>query len=172
MKDLYFDHLYSREISGTLKTISSINIQDIKNYIASYLSRDKLIIGIVGNLTAQEAGIFLDKAFQGLPATSHVIEVPNIRANKRTKIITIPKDIPQSTVLFAHHGVTFEDPELLKISVLMQILGAGDTSRLNEEIREKRGLAYSVGAGLLTMKHGGLVMGSLDRKITRLNSSP
>jgi zinc protease len=161
MKELYPDHPYHRETPGTSQTIPNIKSEDIKHYLTNYLSQDKLVIGIAGNLTAQEAGDLLDKAFKGLPATGQSVEVPNIRTNKRAQTIVLKKDIPQSTVVFAHHGVTFEDPEVLKVTVLMQILGAGDVSRLNEEIREKRGLAYSVGAGLLTMKHGGLVMGSL-----------
>ncbi|MBL0941305.1 MAG: insulinase family protein [Alphaproteobacteria bacterium] len=171
MQKLYPNHPYQRDCSGTLQTIPNIKIEDIRHYITNYLSQDKLVIGIAGNLTAQEAGEMIDKVFQGVPVKGQVVETSYMRVNKRAQTIILQKDIPQSTVIFAHHGVTFKDPELLKVTLLMRILGAGDTSRLNEEIREKRGLSYTVGAGLLTMKYGGLVMGSLGTENDHVKES-
>lgn len=161
VKSLYPHHPYSRDAGGTVEAIPLITGGDIKNYIQNYLTQDTLVIGITGDLTAQEAGDYIDKVFKGVPLKGKTVKVPDIKARPITQTIVIPQDIPQSTILFAQEGITLEDPDLLKVSIFMHILGASNTSRLNEEIREKRGFAYSASAGLLSLKHSGLVIGNL-----------
>src|SRR3712207_7893110 len=89
------------------------------------------------------------------------------------------------TTLFRSDGVTWRDPDFTAAYVLNHILGGGAfTSRLFQEVREKRGLAYSVGTSLVSYRAAAMTWGytatknervaeclDVDRKSTRLNSS-
>jgi zinc protease len=68
--------------------------------------------------------------------------------------------VPQSAIVFAQNGLKRIDPDFYKAYVLNHILGGGGfTSRLYNEIREKRGLAYSIGSYLNPSRHAGLLQG-------------
>ncbi len=69
-------------------------------------------------------------------------------------------DVPQSAVAFAQAGLKRQDPRFYALTVLNQILGGGGlTSRLFDEVREKRGLVYSVYTGLVPLQHSALILG-------------
>ena len=73
--------------------------------------------------------------------------------------IDIPYDLPQTTLQFAYPGVDRNKPEYFAAYLMNHILGGGDfTSRLFDEVREKRGLAYSVGSQLVNYDHAALLV--------------
>ena len=84
----------------------------------------------------------------------------------------IAEDIPQSTVRFGENGIKRDDPDYFAARLLNYTLGGGGfNSRLTEEVREKRGLAYSVYSYLQTMARGGLVSGGVGTDNTRVAES-
>jgi zinc protease len=84
----------------------------------------------------------------------------------------VRKPIPQSIVIFGHNGIKRDDPDYYAAYVLNHVLGGGGfSSRLTEEIREKRGLVYSVYSYLNPMDHGGLIMGGLGTQNARVAES-
>jgi zinc protease len=77
----------------------------------------------------------------------------------------IERDIPQSIIVFGHGGILRGDPDFFPAYIMTSILGGGGFgSRLTDEIREKRGLTYGVGAGLVPLDRAGLFMGSLGTR--------
>jgi len=119
-----------------------------------------MLIGVVGDITAEELGPLLDKTFSDLPAKAEIAAIPQTAPLSEAAVKIIPQDIPQSVVVFGGQGVKRDDPDYYAAYVLNYILGGGSfQSRLTEEIREKRGLVYSVYSYLYPMKAAGLQMG-------------
>jgi zinc protease len=78
---------------------------------------------------------------------------------------SVVRDMPQSVIVFGHEGILRSDPDFMAAYVMSEILGGGGlTSRLTEEIREKRGLTYGVSFGLLPMQRTGVYAGVLQTK--------
>ena len=87
-------------------------------------------------------------------------------------VIVVEEDIPQSTVRFGENGIKRDDPDYFAARLLNYTLGGGGfSSRLTEEVREKRGLAYSVYSYLQPMAQGGLVSGGVGTDNARVAES-
>ena len=160
-KAAFGDHAYGRPGNGTPDSVKAIKTAQLKTHAKTWLSRQGLIVGVVGDITADQLGPLLDKTFGALPA-SH----PPIRVTETTiaggRTIVEPRAIPQSVAVFGAPGIKRDDPDWFPAYVMNYILGGGGfSSRLTEEVREKRGLAYSVYSYLLPMDHAGLVVGGV-----------
>ncbi|MGH1479618.1 MAG: M16 family metallopeptidase [Geminicoccales bacterium] len=137
-------HLYARPVQGTIETVGAITADDLRDFVDSRLAKDNLLIGVAGDITAEELGPLLDHAFGGLPETSTDLD-PGMMAPATKGMTVIRQDVPQSKILFGQEGMKREDPDFYAAYVTNHILGGGGfTSRLTNEIREARGLAYSV----------------------------
>ena len=143
-KAAYPSHPYGRPTRGTLDSVETISADDMRGFVAGRLALDNLVIGVAGDITADELGPLLDKTFSGLPATAAAIDVAETQPVTGELIIT-EMPIPQSVVTFGHKGLARNDADYYAAYVANYILGGGGfSSRLTEEVREKRGLAYSV----------------------------
>ncbi len=160
-KMLFPDHPYGRPVEGTLDTIAAITADDLRGFVARRLARDNLYVGVVGDISARELGRRLDDIFGALPEKAAPFAVADVdpRADGRIKVIDMA--VPQSAIVFAQRGLKRNDPDFFPAYVLNHILGSGGfTSRLYDEIREKRGLAYSIGSYLYPMEHSALIYGA------------
>ena len=156
---LFPDHPYGRPVAGTEESVAAITVEDLKGFVDRRLARDTLHIGVVGDITAEELAGLLDEVFSGLPETAAPWDVPEVEP-KSGETIVITKPAPQSAIVFAQRGILRGDPDYYVASTLNHILGGGGfTSRLYEEVRERRGLAYSVYSALLPLDAAGLVFG-------------
>jgi zinc protease len=106
--------------------------------------------------------------FGALPATSDLIAVPDaILSGEGTRHVT-SIDVPQSTIRFGRQGIPRTDPDHMAAAVVNHVLGAGSfTSRLYQEVREKRGLAYSVYSQNSEMDHAAMLAGGTSTKNER-----
>src|SRR5581483_7770333 len=87
-------------------------------------------------------------------------------------LLVVNMPIPQSVVVFGEGGIKRDDPDWYAALVMNEILaGGGLTSRLSEEIREKRGLAYGVGAGLSPLRHAGILYGRVATRNDRVGDT-
>ena len=158
---LYPDHVYGRPTNGTIETVSGLTIEDLQAFVQQRLAKDNLIIGVVGDITPKQLGERLDTTFGKLPAQAASWKIEKIDPVLTGQIIVIDRDIPQSSILFAEKGLMREDPDFYAAYVLNHILGGGSfTSRMYAEIREKRGLVYSVGTRLYPFDNSALILGS------------
>lgn len=164
----YGDHPYGRQANGTLESVPKIEIADLKDYVRRVLARDTLKIAVVGDVDPGTLGALLDKTFGGLPAKASLTPVPDIEAAKPPERAFIPLDVPQTVVTFGGPGFMRHDPNFMAAYVVNHILGgAGLSSRLYREVREKRGLAYSVYESLLWMDHSALFVGNTGTRADR-----
>jgi zinc protease len=110
----------------------------------------------------------LDKTFGELPAKAALARVPEIEAARPPQRAFVPLDLPQTVVTFGGPGVKRSDPNFMASFIVNHILGGGSlSSRLYREVREKRGLAYSVYESLAWMQHSALFIGNTATRADR-----
>ena len=150
MQELFGKHPYAREDEGTPETIKGITVDDLRGWVKSRFARDRLIVGASGDITAAQLGTTLDQIFGPLPAATGLnAEVPPAPIVGTGKVIRIHKNLPQSIVYIGQKGLMREDPDWYKAQVVDYVFGGGSfASRLMDEVREKRGLAYAVSTSL------------------------
>lgn len=162
------DHPYGRSGDGTLESVAAITTEDLRAFADAVLAREDLIVGAVGDISAEELGTLLDAAFGALPQTSGAPEVADAYPEHTGETIVVDLEIPQSVVVFGQPGIDQEDPDWFTANLLNRVMAGGFGSRLMEEIREKRGLVYGVWAYLLPLDHAPLVMGGLASQNARV----
>lgn len=153
-------HPYGRPVEGTPESLAAIGLGDLKAFAAGRLARDALVIGVVGDITPDQLRGLLVATFAGLPATAAPATVPDLPPAAEGQIIVVEMPARQSAVVFGQRGLPRRSPEFDALSVVNQVLGgSGLNSRLFDEVREKRGLAYSVYTSPMPMQHSALWLG-------------
>lgn len=165
---VFGDHPYAVPSDGTLESVPTIAADDMRAFMQRTLTRDKLKIGVVGDITPEELGPLLDEAFGGLPAEGVPDPTPAYDGAPPVGTLVVDMDVPQSTILFAQPGLMLDDPRYYTGMVLNYVLGGGSfSSVLTEEIRVKRGLAYSVYSFQHPMEHAALLRGGAGTQNAR-----
>ncbi|WP_090329492.1 M16 family metallopeptidase [Nitratireductor aquibiodomus] len=150
---LYGDHPYAHPDEGTLESLASISPEDLKAFHARVFARSNLTIGVVGAIDAGRLAGVLDEVFGGLPEEAGLQPVADI-APKLGQEIRVEYPLPQATLQLVYPGVERDDPEFFSAYLFNQILGGGVfSSRLFNEVREKRGLAYGASSYLHSRDH-------------------
>jgi zinc protease len=161
-------HPYGREVYGSLESVPGIGFDDLRAYVKRVLARDGLKIAIVGNLDAADAGALIDRMFGSLPAKADLQPVPMVNPRGIGQRIVVDLDVPQTVITFGRRGVFRQDPDFMAAYILDHILGGGSfSSRLYTEIREKRGLAYSINDNLVWLKATALMIGGTATRADR-----
>ncbi|MCV3242276.1 M16 family metallopeptidase [Mesorhizobium sp. ZC-5] len=150
---LYGEHPYSRRDEGTRETLAAITADDLHAFHKRLFARGNLTIGVVGAIDAETLKRDLDKVFGDLPAEPALQKVEMVEP-KLDQEILIPYDLPQTSLLLAYPGIERTDPQFFAAYLMNHILGGGSfTSRLFNEVREKRGLAYGVDSSIVNNEH-------------------
>lgn len=146
-------HPYAHNSGGTLSSLASITTDDLRTFKET-LSRDRLVVTVSGDITADQLSGALDTLFSGLPETSTVSQPPPLELQNQGKVFLYKKDIPQTIVEILQPGIDRKDPDYHKAQIMNFILGgSGFGSRLTEEVREKRGLTYGIYSYFQDMNH-------------------
>jgi zinc protease len=162
------DHPYGRPVSGALETVPQITADDLRSYTQRVFARDQLKIAIVGDIDAAAAGDMIDRVFGALPAKAQLTPVADARPEGIGRRLFTPLDVPQTVMTFGGPGIQRKDPDFIAAYLVNHILGGGSfSSRLYAEIREKRGLAYSVYDSLVWLRHSAMFMGGTQTRADR-----
>lgn len=155
MNDIaYQGHPYAQNSGGTLTTLKNITADDLHNFVKTHLSRDNLVIAVVGDITADDLSRTLDDVFGDLPAGENLPQQNDFSLKNEGATVLLEQDMPQTIISMAQNGIARDDPDYYTAAVMNYILGSsGFGSRLMEEIREKRGLSYGIYSGLETADH-------------------
>lgn len=166
-------HPYHKPVWGYPETVKAIGEDDLKAFARSRLSRDGLVIAVVGDITAGELGPLLDGAFGALPAAGDPsLSIAESKPAGLGKLEVIRRQIPQSAIAFGLPGIKRDDPDWYAGHVMNYILGGGGfNSRLMEEVREKRGLTYGVYTYLYPLEHAGVWLGGVATQNARVAES-
>lgn len=156
------DHPYGTPLTGTADSVAALTRDDLIAAKDRVIARDLVLVSAAGDIDAPALGILIDRILGDLPAkaTAPLPARPELLLTGATVITDW--DSPQTVVSFAQAGVPMDDPDYFAAFVLNHILGGGGfSSRLMEEIREKRGLTYGVGTGLSNMVLGDTWVGGM-----------
>jgi zinc protease len=166
-------HPYGQPSDGTLETLAAIERSDLVAAAKRLIAHDRLVIAVVGAIDEEGAAALVDRAFADLPASSHLEPVAEAGFGPLGKIDIMPLDVPQSTIRFGRPGLKRDDPDFIASAVAAHVLsGSGNmTSRLFREVREKRGLAYTVFGNFHALDHGAYYYGGTTTKNDRARES-
>ncbi len=140
IKELLFEKPFGMHITGTSETMTSITRQDILKIFNSVYSTDRMILTVIGKADFKEICELGNKIF---PKTNNTLK-ESVPVRKNAESIEKRKGIDQANLILGFHFPTLKDKYRYSAEIFDVILGKGMSSRLFQEIREKRGLAYSI----------------------------
>ncbi len=156
------DHPYGSSGNGTIASVTALTREDVVAAWKGALTRDRVYVAAVGDITPETLGRIIDDLLGDLPATGVPLPEPaTYGLTGGTTVIDFPT--LQAVIMFGHDGIARDDPDFFPAYVLNEVLGGGRfTARLMTEVREKRGLTYGISTGLYPLDHGALYLGQLS----------
>ncbi|UYN94396.1 MAG: insulinase family protein [Enhydrobacter sp.] len=146
---VFAGHPYATDSSGMREALRTLTRDDVKSRATAVLDRTGMVVAAVGDIDEADLSRLLDRTFGMLPAGAAKPSPPGWAPPMRPRTVVVERPVPQSAVRIAVPAVTRNHPDWFPASVMTHILGGGgQQSRLFDEVREKRGLAYGVSAGL------------------------
>jgi predicted Zn-dependent peptidase len=152
----YFgDYPLGKSVHGTRDSINAMGVEDLRDFWQTHYTPNRTILAVAGAIdfdaVVRQAEELLSDWSAGTPEPI----LPPFRPSPR--LGTLLRESNQQHIALALPGITVTDPEYYTALIMCDILGGSMNSRLFEEVREKRGLAYGVGAGVIAMKTTGLL---------------
>jgi zinc protease len=157
------NHPYSKPSIGTKASVAGLDKEDLQFVVSNTLTRENMVIAVVGDITPDALKRLLDDQFGGLPANykpDTKVEEAKIPA-PAASVPVVSFDIPQTMVMFGFPSIKREDPAYYAAHVMNHLLGGGGSlnSRLGKALRGERGLTYGVGTYLDPAPHGSTLRG-------------
>ena len=133
-----------RDIIGSRESISSLNRDSVLKYMRECYGPSNSVVAIAGDLDHDDIISTVEESFKGWPKVKTRAYVPADDAEKKPRIKIEWRDTEQVHLCLGIKGFSIVDPDRYKLDLLNVVLGGGMSSRLNQELREKRGLVYDV----------------------------
>ena len=149
----YPDQPLGRAILGTADIVSTMPRDTLKGYIDAQYGSDRMILSAAGNLDHDTLADLAEKAFGGVRASQAEAPQPGVYTGGDNREI---RDLEQAHLVMGFEGVGYGDDDYYALAVLSTALGGGMSSRLFQEVREKRGLVYSIYTFSSAYQDGGL----------------
>jgi len=156
---MWGDHPLGKSLAGTAESVSQMTPKDLRDFHAEYYAPGQIIAAACGDIDHQA---FLSMLKSRLPkkaasgAVSGFAPVDGVPQEPRTKFFH--KDTEQTHVALGMPALPREHPDKYVLNILHIILGGNMSSRLFNQLREKRGLAYSVSTGIKTLQDTGMFL--------------
>jgi zinc protease len=164
-KALYGDHPYAHPETGVVETVAGFSADDLKNFYQKYYVAANAMVVIVGDVSREQAEQTANQVLSKLPVGSKPAEIPTVTMPGKASKQHIEFPSTQTHVLVGLPGTYRKDPDYFALYVGNHILGGGSmVSRLFEEVREKRGLAYGAYSVFAPMYRQGPFMMSLQTR--------
>jgi len=162
---LYGDHPYAHPTDGTIVTVSGFSVDDLRNFYRKYYVASNAIVVIVGDLSKQQAEQTAEKLLKDLPTGQKPAPIPDVPALQKSSQQHIEFPSAQTHVLVGLPGSFRKDPDYFSLYVGNHILGGGGlVSKLFDEVREKRGLAYGASSSFAPLAKPGPFIVSLQTR--------
>lgn len=143
---LYRDHPYALRSTGEVTTVQQLARQDLVDFHRRHYIAERAVVALVGDLNREEAARVAEQVTAGLARDgAAALDLPPVTALPAAATRFIAHHATQSHIMLGAPGISRHDPDYFPLVVGNHILGGGGfVSRLTEEVRTKRGLAYSV----------------------------
>jgi zinc protease len=154
---LFGDHPYGRPAEGVPESLDRITRDDIMMFHASYYAPNNAIMAVVGDVTEEEIVSKLSSYLREWKKRDIPKRVlPQVKPPKHRIVKPVDKKITQANIILGHIGIERENPDYYAVYVMNYILGGGGfSSRLMDNIRDTKGLAYDVHSYFSPMKYSG-----------------
>jgi zinc protease len=145
MQALYPNHPYGLDESGEIETINAMKREDLIAFYNTYYTAKGAVIALIGDMTEAQAKAIAEDAAKGLPQGAAVPKIAAVTYPSTANVQRIAHPASQAHILLGYPGIKRGDPDYFALYLGNYVLGGGGfVSRLTEEVREKRGLVYSV----------------------------
>jgi len=162
-KAVYGSHPYA--LSSEADSVEKISVTDLKDFYRAHYNADKAVVAIMGDVTRAQAESIAEQLTAKLPVSVAPITLPEVSMKIAASEQRISHPATQSHILIGAPGMSRTDPDYFTLYLGNYILGGGGfVSRLMEEVREKRGLAYSVYSYFIPLKQPGAFQIGLQTK--------
>lgn len=166
-ENLFLRGPYKHPVEGTRDSVSRITRESLRQFYQRYYHPGSSILTVVGDITGEEIRSKLLPLLEKWAAGKASMEPFQAEFAKGPKIVKIDRPLTQANIILGQAGVSRDNPDFYALTVMNYILGGGGfSSRLVEEIRNKRGLAYSVASFFDPGKHPGSFQIVLQTKNT------
>lgn len=166
-------HPYGLPANGSPASIKSMTVADLKKFYAEVVLPNNATLIVTGNVTLKELAPILERylgSWQKGDASTLKINAKDLRA--KSGIFLVDKSqAPQSQLRIGHVGVSRDNPDYFSIEVMNTILGGQFTSRINYNLRERRGYTYGARSGFSYRKFAGPFLTSAGVKSSVTDSS-
>ncbi len=156
-EDLWPGHALGRPLTGTMKSIAGYGRTEFLDYRAKHYRGGNVVVSAAGKVThdvvVARTAALLGELAGGRP--SRITRAPSLPSVKRVRVI--PRETQQTHVAFAVPGCDLRDPDRHALHLLNVILGGNMSSRLFQELREKRGLCYTVSSSVSLYEDTGVI---------------
>ena len=161
----FFSHSFGRNIEGTVDSLTQITKKDLENYLQNFVSISNLVIGVSGNIKDQEISKLIDETFGNLNSNiDFKLDIPS-KYNFPKGMQIEKKDFPQTAVLFGHKGLKRNHKDFFSARIINYVLGGGGfQSRMYKNVREKKGLVYSIYSYLVPYKNNDIILGGFQSR--------
>jgi zinc protease len=164
-KAVFGSHPYGLRGSGEADTVEKITVQDLKDFYQSHYQADHAVVAIMGDVTRVQAEAIAQQLTAQMPKSSASSALPKVVMKIAASEQRIPHPATQSHILIGAPGMARSDPDFFPLYVGNYTLGGGGfVSRLMNEVREKKGLAYSVYSYFMPLKQPGAFQIGLQTK--------
>ncbi|HSM98795.1 MAG TPA: pitrilysin family protein [Gallionella sp.] len=155
-KAVFGTHPYALLGSGEVDTVDKITAQDLRDFYRAHYQADRAVVAIMGDATRAQAEAIAQQLTARLPAAAAPPALPNVVMKIAASEQRISHPASQSHILIGAPGMARSDPDFFPLYVGNYILGGGGfASRLMNEVRETKGLAYSVYSYFMPLKQPG-----------------
>jgi len=172
-KAVFGEHPYGRQVQGTVETLDTITRQDLVDFHGAYFAPNNTIVSVVGDISRDELIRLLGEYF-GNWQKKNIPEnvLPAIGRKQGPTVIKVNKDLTQTNIILGHLGISRDNPDYYAVTVMNYILGGGGfASRLVDNIRDNRGLAYDVHSYFSASKYSGNFQAGLQTKNESANTA-
>ena len=151
-------HPLGKSLAGTAKTVTNMSNTDLKKFHKTHYVPENIVVAACGNLKHEQIINLAQKKFGKLPTASKTgyVKVDGVQAQPRTHFLK--KDIEQMHLALGIPGFDQWHKDRYVLSLLSVVLGGNMSSRLFVEVREKRGLAYSISSSFKSLQDTGLFL--------------
>ncbi len=153
---LYGSHPYGNDEAAEPETVEKVTRDDLNAFYRAHYTRSGAVVAVIGDLTRAQAEQLAEQLTAKLPDGSAPAAIPPVPLPQQPVEKRIPHPAAQSHILLGYPGIKRIDPDYFPLYVGNYTLGGGGfVSRLTDEVREKRGLAYSVYSYFMPMREAG-----------------
>lgn len=165
LQEIFYEgHPYRHPIEGNVETLRAITHDDLVSFVSQHFIRERMNVSVVGAVSSDEIAGYLDALLTKLPSGSDTKQeqsLPALTRKLEKTEVHVPINVPQTVIAYAVDAPLRSSKDFYPTYVLNYILGGGGfESRLMKEIREERGLVYSVYSSYGTQDYAGFISGS------------